>query len=362
MQAAMSADYAIAQFRFLKNLLLVHGRWSYRRTSKLVLYSFYKNICLSMCLFWFTTYSQFSAENFYDSYSLSGFNMLFAAYPVIVGAVLDQDVKSRSALKYPQMYATGQTNEAFSMKLLWIWIANGIWNSLVCYFGTIWWFGDAVIDNTGTSYAIWALGNISYTVVAISVNAKIALETNYWTWVNWVVLFGTIASWFIFSLIYSNLCTVNFIECYVLLLVYKAPSFWLCIIVLTTVCVAPEIVYEYVLRNYFPRPHHIVQEIQTEQRKEHRKMRKLKWEPALRQSILTVSSRLPNLLHLGSYTGYAFAQEEGAATALQYSIQSAAKKKERLRKSLDKGRKSKRKKRTGKVTKSESKEGVIIQE
>jgi len=30
-QAAMSADYAFGQFRFLTRLLLVHGRWSYVR-------------------------------------------------------------------------------------------------------------------------------------------------------------------------------------------------------------------------------------------------------------------------------------------------------------------------------------------
>ena len=31
-QAVMSSDYAIGQFRFLQRLVLVHGRWSYRRT------------------------------------------------------------------------------------------------------------------------------------------------------------------------------------------------------------------------------------------------------------------------------------------------------------------------------------------
>jgi len=38
MQAVMASDYSIAQFRFLKRLLLVHGRWSYRRLALLVLY------------------------------------------------------------------------------------------------------------------------------------------------------------------------------------------------------------------------------------------------------------------------------------------------------------------------------------
>ncbi|GAA5879366.1 hypothetical protein JCM1840_006023, partial [Sporobolomyces johnsonii] len=52
LQAARSADVAISQFRFLKKLLLVHGTWSYQRLSKLILYSFYKNIALYMTGFW----------------------------------------------------------------------------------------------------------------------------------------------------------------------------------------------------------------------------------------------------------------------------------------------------------------------
>ncbi len=40
--AVNASDFAIAQFRFLKRLLLLHGRWDYRRISRVVLYSFYK--------------------------------------------------------------------------------------------------------------------------------------------------------------------------------------------------------------------------------------------------------------------------------------------------------------------------------
>lgn len=39
MQAVMASDFAIAQFRFLADLLLVHGRWSYLRICKVCLYS-----------------------------------------------------------------------------------------------------------------------------------------------------------------------------------------------------------------------------------------------------------------------------------------------------------------------------------
>ena len=57
LQAARSADVAIGQFRYLRKLLLVHGAWSYQRISKLILYSFYKNIALYMTQFWVLIYS-----------------------------------------------------------------------------------------------------------------------------------------------------------------------------------------------------------------------------------------------------------------------------------------------------------------
>lgn len=52
LQAARSADVAIAQFRFLRKLLLVHGAWSYHRVSKTIMFSFYKNITLYLTQFW----------------------------------------------------------------------------------------------------------------------------------------------------------------------------------------------------------------------------------------------------------------------------------------------------------------------
>ena len=42
LQAARASDYTIAQFRFLKRLLLIHGHWSYVRNAKFLLGSFYK--------------------------------------------------------------------------------------------------------------------------------------------------------------------------------------------------------------------------------------------------------------------------------------------------------------------------------
>lgn len=52
-QAAMSADYAIGQFRFLVRLLLVHGHWSVVRIARMHCVFFFKNLIWTLVLAWF---------------------------------------------------------------------------------------------------------------------------------------------------------------------------------------------------------------------------------------------------------------------------------------------------------------------
>jgi magnesium-transporting ATPase (P-type) len=52
-QAANNADFAIGQFKFLRRLLLVHGRWNYVRQSKVFLYCLHKNLVITFVLVYF---------------------------------------------------------------------------------------------------------------------------------------------------------------------------------------------------------------------------------------------------------------------------------------------------------------------
>jgi phospholipid-transporting ATPase len=115
MQAARSADVAISQFKYLKKLLLVHGAWSYQRLSKLILYSFYKNITLYMTQFWYTFQNGFSGQVIYESWTITYYNVLFTVLPPIVMGVFDQYVSARMLDRYPQMYMLGQKSEFVSI-------------------------------------------------------------------------------------------------------------------------------------------------------------------------------------------------------------------------------------------------------
>ena len=82
-QAARAADYSISQFRFLKNLLFIHGREAYRRNSYAICYMFYKNILETVPVFMFGIFSLFSSTMIYNGILYMSFNLFFTALPII---------------------------------------------------------------------------------------------------------------------------------------------------------------------------------------------------------------------------------------------------------------------------------------
>lgn len=58
-QASMSADYAVGQFRYLTKLLLVHGRWCYKRVAVFHEVFFYKNAIWTFAMFWYQLYCSY---------------------------------------------------------------------------------------------------------------------------------------------------------------------------------------------------------------------------------------------------------------------------------------------------------------
>lgn len=82
-QAVSASDYSIGQFRFLVNLLLIHGRQNYNRVCTVILFSFFKNICLLIPVFHYNRFNGFSGASLYESYILMSFNLLWTSFPVL---------------------------------------------------------------------------------------------------------------------------------------------------------------------------------------------------------------------------------------------------------------------------------------
>uniref|UniRef100_H2ZKG1 Phospholipid-transporting ATPase n=1 Tax=Ciona savignyi TaxID=51511 RepID=H2ZKG1_CIOSA len=134
MQAVMSSDYALAQFRFLKKLLLVHGHWNYARLASMVLYFFYKNAAFVFLIFWFQILCGFSGGNMIEQSYLLIFNLIFTSVPPLVNGVLDKDIDAATLLKKPELYMQGIKDELYLQRTFWINMLDALYQSLIIFF------------------------------------------------------------------------------------------------------------------------------------------------------------------------------------------------------------------------------------
>ncbi|KAJ7647596.1 aminophospholipid-transporting P-type ATPase, partial [Roridomyces roridus] len=282
LQAARSADVAISQFRFLKKLLLVHGAWSYRRLSKLILYSFYKNITLYMTQFWFAFFNNFSGQIAYESWTLSMYNVLFTLLPPLVIGVFDQFVSARILDRYPQLYILGQKNAFFTRTQFWMWVGNALYHSLLLFgFSVILFWGD-LKQASGFDSGHWFWGLMLYLAVLLTVLGKAALISDIWTkytvagklhvkrLLTFTLMLQTaIPGSFIFAMLFLPLYALVTPELGFSMeysgLVPRLWTDWVFYFVLLLIpifCLSRDLAWKYYRRTYMPSSYHIAQELQ----------------------------------------------------------------------------------------------------
>lgn len=134
-QACRASDYALGEFKYLRRLLLYHGREAYRRNSILICYNFFKNVLLVLPQFWFGFFDFFSGQTLYDSFLYQFFNLFYASMPIIIYAIFDKEYDSNFLDKCSSTYQIGLLGKMFNTKVFWIWFFNGVWQALlICIF------------------------------------------------------------------------------------------------------------------------------------------------------------------------------------------------------------------------------------
>lgn len=157
------------QFRFLLRLLLVHGAWNYSRMCKLILYSFYKNVCLYVIELWFAIYSGWSGQILFERWTIGLYNVFFTALPPFAMGLFDKICSADTMLKYPALYKPSQNAQLFNVKVFWIWIINALIHSVMLFWLPMLCYENEIIWGNGKSGGYLVLGNIVYTVRMVNV-------------------------------------------------------------------------------------------------------------------------------------------------------------------------------------------------
>uniref|UniRef100_A0A7N6FJ31 Phospholipid-transporting ATPase n=1 Tax=Anabas testudineus TaxID=64144 RepID=A0A7N6FJ31_ANATE len=205
LQAANSSDYSIAQFKYLKNLLLVHGAWNYNRVAKCILYCFYKNIVLYIIEIWFAFVNGFSGQILFERWCIGLYNVIFTALPPLTLGIFERSCRKENMLKYPELYKTSQNAMGFNTKVFWAHCLNGLFHSVILFWFPLQAFQHDTVFGNGRTPDYLLLGNMVYTFVVITVCLKAGLETSSWTMFSHIAIWGSIALWVVFFIIYSSL-------------------------------------------------------------------------------------------------------------------------------------------------------------
>ena len=198
-QAVSASDYAIGQFKYLKNLLFVHGRESYRKNSYLVCYQFYKNVLFVLPQLWFGFYTAFSGQVFYEKWIYQAYNITVTAVPILIFAINDWQYTKEELMSQPKLYKLGLKNQCFGTIIFWKWIIKGILQGglifFMCFVPFTW--GGSWNGKLGD---LWMSGTCAYGSVVILVNMTMLHDSYSHTIFS--VLINLLSSGFFFLAFY----------------------------------------------------------------------------------------------------------------------------------------------------------------
>uniref|UniRef100_A0A8C1U9B0 Phospholipid-transporting ATPase n=1 Tax=Cyprinus carpio TaxID=7962 RepID=A0A8C1U9B0_CYPCA len=197
LQAANSSDYSIAQFKYLKNLLLVHGAWNYNRVAKCILYCFYKNIVLYIIEIWFAFVNGFSGQILFERWCIGLYNVIFTALPPLTLGIFERSCRKENMLKYPELYKTSQNAMGFNTKVFWAHCLNGLFHSVILFWFPLKAFQHDTVFGNGKTPDYLLLGNMVYTVSAFGPSDPHKFSH--------IAIWGSIGLWVVFFGIYSSL-------------------------------------------------------------------------------------------------------------------------------------------------------------
>ncbi|KAI8137616.1 hypothetical protein BJV82DRAFT_524978 [Fennellomyces sp. T-0311] len=260
-QAVMASDYAIAQFRYLSKLLLVHGRWSYLRTSEMILTFFYKNIMWTLVLFWYQLFcgQVFSGTMMFDYSYITLYNLVFTSLPCIFAGVLDQDLFSKYSFKYPQLYLMGIRDDKFHKSRFYLTVFDAIYQSAVCFAVPYMLFIGGKFSAQGYDMeGVFELGTFIAGIAVVVANGLVGFTIFSWTWVMVAVIVLSSATFFIWTGIYAQVNTFTF---YGEDILFREGAFWLCLLVTFVICMLPRYATKYVLHMDKPFDNDIIREI-----------------------------------------------------------------------------------------------------
>jgi phospholipid-translocating ATPase len=123
-QASMASDVSLLEFKYLKPLILWHGRNSYKLCSALCQFVLHRGLVISILQMAFTMLFYQVAIPLYNGLLMLGYATVYTSLPVL-SILCDEKISRETILKYPNLYCSLRKNREMGVKrfLLWCWVS-----------------------------------------------------------------------------------------------------------------------------------------------------------------------------------------------------------------------------------------------
>ncbi|KAF8077575.1 phospholipid-translocating ATPase [Lyophyllum atratum] len=244
LQAVNSSDYAIAQFRFLKKLLLVHGHWSYARNGTMILNFFYKNVVPVGVLWWFQIYDGWSANFVFDYIYILFWNSVWTIAPVVGIGLFDRVLDYHILMDVPELYHYGRRGTWFGLRSFFVYLFDGLYQSAIIFFIILYAYAPSPTSRSdGFGINLQEFSTTMAVVAVMVANIYTGFSATAWNaWVFFAVFIGIVVVW-IFTIIYSLIspgyAVTSLYGNYFLL--FTSAYFWFCIPITFFLSLAPRL-------------------------------------------------------------------------------------------------------------------------
>lgn len=187
-QAVQSSDVAISQFRFLRPLLLCHGRRAYRRVAFFLCYYFYKNVTLAVGDMVWTHLDNMSDQLAFPEYLTAGYNIIFTSMQLIIMLGFDEDVPDAVSNAHPELYVVGPQGRLFHGRTFTKWMMYSLWHGLCMWMVPYLWFNVSPSDYDVDDHTsiFWVSSCTSFFICILLVNLKAYIfAMNYCKFSTW---------------------------------------------------------------------------------------------------------------------------------------------------------------------------------
>lgn len=171
-QASLAADFSITQFCHLTELLLWHGRNSYKRSAKLAQFVMHRGLIIAICQAVYSISSSFEPIALYQGWLMVGYATCYTMAPVF-SLTLDHDIDESLTKIYPELYKDLTEGKSLSYKTFFVWVALSLFQGCV-----IQGFSQAFTSLDTLDFK--KMVGISFTALIINELIMVALEINTW--------------------------------------------------------------------------------------------------------------------------------------------------------------------------------------